>query len=95
MTQQRVAIARALANDPLVPRRKDDESGGRAYPTAEFPLEMIPNLTGCWLDIFTSAVNAGSLNKDWRAATRAQSTTRDCLIINAARPNRANRPSSF
>jgi len=38
-------------------------------------LEMIPNLTGCWLDIFTSAVNAGSLNKDWQAATRAINDT--------------------
>jgi len=75
MTQQRVAIARALANDPLVPRRKDDESGGRAYPAVEFPLEMIPNLTGCWLDIFTSAVSAGSLNKDSQAVTRAINDT--------------------
>jgi len=75
MTQQRVAIARALTNDPLVPRRKDDESGGRAYPTEGLHLEMIPNLTGCWLDIFTSAVNAGSLNKDWQAATRVINDT--------------------
>ena len=75
MTQQRVAIARALTNDPLVPRRKDDESGGRAYPAVEFPLEMIPNSTGRWLDIFTSAVNAGSLNKDWQAATRVINDT--------------------